>query len=270
MPQSTVGGGRVQLIAIRMGLSASGCRSWGLGFVMAVLQGLSWSSVGLGAPGDLDPTFGTGGVSVTFGPQDTAHAIIQQADGKLVVAGTSAGDGRNHVMVVRYQTDGRVDTASGPGGKVIITVGGSSGANALALQPDGKLLVAGFFNASPEACGSCGVLLVRYGPEGDLDPSFGNDGVTADFGDAVGAKALVLQLDGKFVVASSSPGQILLARYQPDGRLDATFGAGGKVVTTIGGFMSTNVEMVLQQDGKLVLGGVPSSSGTLPSWPPHS
>jgi hypothetical protein len=62
-------------------------RSWGRGLVLVVLLGLRWARMGHGAPGDLDSTFGTGGIAITFGPSDHANALIQQPDGKLVVAG---------------------------------------------------------------------------------------------------------------------------------------------------------------------------------------
>lgn len=118
-------------------------RGWGLGLVAAWLLWLSWAGMGHGAPGDLDPTFGTGGIAITFGPSDSANALVVQPDGKLVVAGTSSGDGVNHVLLVRYLPNGRGDGSFGPGGKITTTMGSHSGANAVLQQPDGKLVVAG-------------------------------------------------------------------------------------------------------------------------------
>jgi hypothetical protein len=68
---------------------ALGCRRWGRGLVLAVLLGLSGVKFGHGAPGDLDSTFGMGGIAITFGPSDRANALIQQPDGKLMAAGDS-------------------------------------------------------------------------------------------------------------------------------------------------------------------------------------
>ena len=150
-------------------------RSWGCGLVLAVLLGLSWVRMGHGAPGDLDSTFGIGGIAITFGPSDRANALIQQPDGKLVVAGESSAMGATHVLLVRYLPDGRVDGSFGPGGKVTTTVGSRSGATALIQQPDGTLVVAGF--SSPVTGGSSDVLLVRYLSDGQLDTSFGVNGI---------------------------------------------------------------------------------------------
>jgi len=75
------------------------CRSWGCRLVLAILLGLSWVHMGHGAPGDLDSTFGSGGIAITFGPSDRANALIQQPDGTLVVGGLSSGDGVPHILL---------------------------------------------------------------------------------------------------------------------------------------------------------------------------
>jgi uncharacterized delta-60 repeat protein len=269
MSQGTVGGGRVRPIASTRGLSAPGWRQWVLGLAVAGLLGLCWASAGLGAPGDLDPTFGTGGISITFGPQDIANALIQQPDEKLVVAGISSGDGVFHLLLVRYLSDGRVDGSFGLGGKVTTTVGTRSGANAVLQQPDGKLVVAGFSTASTEAPND--VLMVRYLPDGRLDATFGGAGaVTTDFGGNDGASALIQQPDGKLVVAGTSSlgphgGNTLLARYHPDGSLDDAFGVGGKVLINLGGASNGASALLLQPDGKLVVTGFAGASRATPS-----
>src|SRR5262245_10718056 len=89
MTQGIAGGGRGRRIMRTKGRVVPGRRGWSLGLVGAVLLGLMGIGVGRGAPGDLDPTFGTGGVAVSFGPHDSVSAMVQQPDGKLVVAGTS-------------------------------------------------------------------------------------------------------------------------------------------------------------------------------------
>jgi uncharacterized delta-60 repeat protein len=265
MPQGAVVTSGTRWTAAMRGHPALSRRSWGRGLVLAVLLGLSWVRMGHGASGDLDSTFGTGGIAITFGPSDRANALIQQPDGKLVVAGNSSGDGVNHVLLVRCHPNGSVDAAFGPGGKVTTTIGSGSGANALIQQPDGKLVVAGF--SSSLTGGSPGVLLVRYLIDGRLDATFGVGGiVTTDFGGGARATALVQQSDGKLVVAGSSTitfnfDNTILARYHPDGSLDATFGVGGKVSVNLGsdGIASAVNETVsallLQADGKLVVTG---------------
>ena len=87
---------------------------------------------------------------------------------------------------------------------------------------------------------------------GDLDPTFGAGGkVTTVFGGDSRAYVLVLQPNGKLVAAGVGPNGFALARYNPDGSLDTSFGAGGKVTTPIG---AANA-LVLQPDGKLVAAG---------------
>lgn len=139
----------------------SGRRGVSMGVMMVLL---SWAGVGLAAPGDLDPTFGTGGIAITFGPSDRVNALIRQPDGTLVVGGVSAG---SYLLLGRYLSDGRVDASFGSGGKVT-TPGFTLGAAALLQQPDGKLVVAG--------SSSHNVLVVRYLSDGQLDATLGLGG----------------------------------------------------------------------------------------------
>jgi uncharacterized delta-60 repeat protein len=261
MSQGTGGGGRRRRITRTRGLATPGRRGWGLGLVAAWLLWLSWAGMGHGAPGDLDPTFGTGGIAITFGPSDFVNALVVQPDGKLVVAGTSSGDGVNHVLLVRYLPNGRGDGSFGPGGKITTTMGRHSGANAVLQQPDGKLVVAGA--VVPSSGGPSAVLLARFLPDGRLDASFGTAGsVTTHFvaNNLEEANALLLQPDGKLVLAGRSDilgtpfPSAILARYLPDGRLDPSFGIAGKVTLTFGGGSGINA-LVQQPDGKLVVAG---------------
>jgi uncharacterized delta-60 repeat protein len=190
---------------------------------------------------------------VSFGPLDWASALVQQPDGRLIVAGTSAN---NYLLLARYLPDGRVDTSFGPGGKVTTAVRGHATAAAMVLLPDGKLVVAGTTSAPCDrVCPPGDVLLARYLPDGGLDPFFGNQGlVITDFGGSETIRALVLQPNGSLVVAGQSSSQMLLARYFGDGRLDATFGVGGQVMASPGGSNLASA-LVRQPDGKLVVMG---------------
>ena len=222
--------------------------------------------------GRLDSTFGTGGMVITdFGFGSVANALVLQPDGKLVAAGfigffASDGSSRTNVALARYLPDGTLDPTFGTGGKVITDVGTDSDARALVLRPDGKLVVAGCI-----ACVQFGdFALARYLSDGSLDTTFGVGGiVTTDFSDDGGddfesAFALVLQPDGKLIAAGNSDDPVTfatrfaLARYLPDGSLDATFGVGGKVTTDFGGPWAS--ALILQPDGKLIAGG-PGYSG---------
>ena len=97
---------------------------------------------------------------------------------------------------------------------------------------------------------------------GDLDPTFGGDGiVTTPFGNLQDAKAVVIQPDGKIVVAGGNQGSgfsdFCLARYEPDGALDPSFGVSGKVTTDFDGNSDAAEALLLQPDGKLVAAGSP-------------
>jgi uncharacterized delta-60 repeat protein len=212
------------------------------------------------APGDLDPSFGSGGrVYTDFGGDDRAFALSLQPDGKIVVAGTSSvhgsGTGGNFALA-RYNVDGSLDATFGTGGKVITDFinNGSDEAHVLALQPDGKIVAAG------HVAWGFDFALARYNPDGSLDVSFGNGGkvITSDAG-YDWFSAVALQPDGKIVVAGWSGGgfysaDFVLARYNFDGTLDAGFGSGGKVTTDLGGDDRASA-MALQPDGKIVAAG---------------
>jgi uncharacterized delta-60 repeat protein len=211
--------------------------------------------------GILDNTFGTNGV-VTTGINnidDEINALKVQGDGKIVAAGQSLlGSGVNQFALVRYNTDGSLDTTFGTGGIVTTQIGtGGCIADALVIQTDNKMLAAGY-----AAIGSVNQFaLVRYNTDGSLDTTFGTGGIVtttiSDYGD--GISDLGLQSDGKLVAAGyqvivGGAWQGVLARYNPDGSLDTTFGTGGIVVTNLSDF-SLEKRLVIQGDGKLVAAG---------------
>ncbi len=205
-------------------------------------------------PGDLDPTFGVGGtVTTDFGAFEQASALVLQPDGKLVAAGGSGSRYSDDFALARYLPDGSLDPTFGVGGKATADFGGHDFANDLVLQPDGKLVAAGFHFSLPGQFFD--FALARFLPDGSLDPTFGVGGeVTTHFEGAAVAEAMVLQPDGKLVAAgnvTSNTYAFALARYLPNGSLDPTFGVGGKV-TTDGGVAEA---LVLQPDGKLVAAG---------------
>jgi uncharacterized delta-60 repeat protein len=208
--------------------------------------------------GSLDSTFGSGGLVTTdFGGFEAATAVALQGDGRIVVTGSTFSGGFQQFVLARYNGDGSLDTTFGSGGKVTTDFGlGSGFGGALAIQSDGKLV----------AAGRAGVdfVLARYKGDGSLDSSFGSGGfVTTDFGGALfdAAFGVALQANGKVVAAGStfnsfSPpaADFALARYNPDGSLDASFGSGGKVTTGFGGFDAAS-GVALQADGKIIAAG---------------
>ena len=213
------------------------------------------------ADGTLDPSFGSGGkvISDLGASNERVKAMLQQPDGKLVVAGNASGD----ILLARYNDDGSLDPSFGVGGKVNTPVGASGdGANALIRQADGKLVAAGHTQLSVAGAG-LGFALARYDADGTLDPSFGTGGtVTTRLGVDDEIYSLLQQPDGKLVAAGQAaavyaPPQYNfgVARYNANGSLDTSFGIGGKVTTSIENPDSIARGVIQQPDGKLVAGG---------------
>jgi uncharacterized delta-60 repeat protein len=175
--------------------------------------------------GSLDPTFGTGGqVTTDFsGGNDQAFGVAIQSDGKIVVAGVATID----FALVRYNPDGSLDTRFGTGGKVTTDFSGDSDhAHGVAIQPDGKIVVAG-------TAGFAEFALARYNTDGTLDTGFRTDGkLTTDFSGGIEqAHGVAIQPDGKIVVVGVAGEDFALARYNGDGTLDTSFSSDGKVIT---------------------------------------
>lgn len=227
--------------------------------------------------GSLDQTFGTNGLVTTdFGvvvagpdaPLDRATAVALQSDGKIVAAGTTGGR-FSDFGVARYSPDGSLDAAFGTNGRAIGNLSPGAHAYALAIQPDGAILVAG-----SAAAGTNGepFAVVRLRSDGSLDSSFGVGGtVTATFeGGSAGARAIAIAADGGIVVGGSGfglssldangqevlNGGFALVRYRADGTLDTSFGTGGRVLTTVGDAGAVINSLALQPDGRIVVAGL--------------
>jgi uncharacterized delta-60 repeat protein len=228
-----------------------------LGLLLCLFVALGGPAVALAAPGDLDPSFGTGGTVITsFGGTDVASAVVIQPDGKLVVAGRTNIAGNTVFALARYNPNGSLDPAFGTGGLVTTEFGSTDQAFAVALQGDGKIVTAGRRGSD--------VIVARYNANGSVDSSFGSTTgrVITNFGATEQALALVLQPDGRIVVAgrTNKPApngnfDFALARYEAAGTLDLTFGTGGLVTTDFGGSVDRAFAMALQPDGKLVVVG---------------
>src|SRR5256886_3355179 len=237
----------------------------------ATLRGLSFTFVIIAllfiapravqaAAGDLDPSFGNGGVVQTdfSGGDDYGFGVKVQSDGKTVVVGESGVYPLFHSALTRYNRNGTLDRTFGTGGKVVAALdAGGDGSTAIAFQPDGKILTAGSVIHNNFVVA---FVTARFNPDGSLDQTFGTNGsVQTTFGDsAAEGNDVVLQADGKIIVVGfsgagsySSFNNFALVRFNPDGTLDQTFGTGGKVKSASGIATSS----VLQADGKIVVGG---------------
>ncbi len=213
--------------------------------------------------GSLDPSFGNGGRVLTdFGGEDRAYAIILQPDGKLVVAGWGNAGNSIDISLVRYNSNGSLDSSFDGDGKVLIDLAGSDLAFDLILQPDGKIVVAGGVGWRYETPTGKDIALLRYNSDGSLDTTFDGDGIVlTDFGSDEWINTLLLQPDGKIVgAATANGGDFMLIRYNANGSLDTTFGSNGKTILNLGGFDVASA-LVRQADGRFVIGGYAETGG---------
>src|SRR5262249_1411043 len=221
------------------------------------------------ADGSLDPGFGAGGklTSDFFGNYDQANGVVIQPDGKILAAGSTghtASSSSFDFALARYNPDGSPDAAFGSSGKQTTDFfGNQDAAFGIVIQADGKIVLAGYAHHGDDVSTS-DFALARYNPDGTLDQGFGSSGKLATdfFGSDDVAYRIALQPDGKLVVAvlAFNPGaksdDFALARYNADGSLDQSFGSGGKQTTDFLGGFDYAAGLGIQQDGKIVLGGV--------------
>src|SRR5689334_18537384 len=189
-------------------------------------------------PGSLDPTFGNGGKVLS--PGGGATGAILQSNGDIVV---STGSG-----VARFLPTGKLDTTFGTGGLASAGFVGGEGLQGVALQPDGKIIWVGSQNTPGfPAFGTFSFAVARFNANGTLDTSFGTGGqASVEFfappvqGAQEFARAVLVQPDGKILVAGSArqgqirfaPIQGAIARFNANGTLDTSFGAGGKILSS--------------------------------------
>ncbi len=213
--------------------------------------------------GLLDETFGSHGiVKMNIQTDDLASDIKIQADGKIVIAGTAFVDRSYDIFVARYLTTGQLDMSFGMNGIRTTDVNDmnlNDGAASLALQADGKIIVAGGTHTGVNN----DLLVLRYTSQGALDPSFGINGIArlaVETSSHEFANAVAIQADGKIIAAGyvngGSSNDMLLYRLTPEGQPDTTFHSNGVVRTSVG--MTSNEiinAIVLGADGSLFVAG---------------
>ena len=231
-------------------------------------------AIRLNTDGSPDTSFGVNGIARTpidLAPNglDRAHDVALGADGTIVLAGRardSAGDWQ--WAFVRYLPNGVLDTTFSGDGIQTLALGGWSGwyhgAASLQIQPDGKVVAAG--SVTPAWT------VVRLGPDGTPDNTFGSDGVVQtqirDPADRDAASAIQVLADGSLVVAGSTDSEnsdFAVARYLPGGELDTTFGTNGLVVTPgIGPDAVADLELLTE--GRLLVAGYDSGTDPGRAW----
>ncbi|MEN3334675.1 MAG: hypothetical protein V7641_4040, partial [Blastocatellia bacterium] len=270
----------ITALAILLGVSALAMRNWQPSAsaqessqAIPALNGIAEIAATQSLPGDLDLTFGVDGtVATDLGNllNDSATAVAAQSDGKVVAVGyVSTSSTGKDFAVIRLNPNGTLDSTFGNGGKLGFDFGSATRddiARAVAIQPDGRIVIAG--EAAVSLAGNFDIVLARLNADGTFDTTFGSNGkvVTnlpnnrADFG-----RALALQPDGRILVAgySNRPttgDDFVIVRYNSNGTLDTTFGGTGIVTTDI----LTNREdraasLALQSNGNIVVAGYTDS-----------
>ncbi|HEU0114324.1 MAG TPA: hypothetical protein VFQ80_06600, partial [Thermomicrobiales bacterium] len=214
----------------------------------------------LTAAGVFDPSFGGGSsLVVDLGSVgDEADGVALQRDGKLLVVGHQV---LGPISVLRFNPDGTPDSGFDGDGRRVLDPGSGNRAEDVLVQPDGKIVLSGSAGGQP-------FLVTRLTSDGSLDGGFGSGGVASvrTFGSATDyAHALALQANGKLVIAgettSSAGGDLLaVARLQPGGSVDTTFGRNGSGIRTLNGGLSVGYGVALQADGQIVVGGYNSEN----------
>ncbi len=227
--------------------------------------------------GTLDSSFGTGGKVITDmnNSAEEARGVAIQSDGKIVVVGRTSsilsGTG-NDFAIVRYNTNGTLDSSFGTGGKVIADLfsGSDDLALAVAIDGNGKIVIGGSTAAAGQSNDSLFVI-ARYDTNGAPDGTFGTGGLTTtDFGAGLDAiNSIAIQADGSIVAAGSTPknftttngvlipaeSDVAIARYLSDGNLDGTFNTTGTVTTDFDGGFDQASRVAIDASGKIVIAG---------------
>jgi uncharacterized delta-60 repeat protein len=238
-----------------------------LGYSFTLDQQKFFSLARYDANGNLDPSFGNGGIVLTNIPgnvnETPTDVAVQNEDGRIVVVGTIPGNNSN-AIAIRYLADGNMDASFGIGGiREISFQSGDSQASAVAIH-NGKIIIGGKLNGK--------FLLMRLLQDGFNDPFFNVSGyITLSFPNSSSStlSAIAVQADGKIVLAGTAfyPNVLpdfALARVSSSGFIDGNFGNLGRVVTDFDGFFDTGLDVTLQANGKIIVVGSTSnpSNGT--------
>jgi uncharacterized delta-60 repeat protein len=212
--------------------------------------------------GSFDSSFGTGGIARTDvgSGDDVPLAAALQSDGKIVLAGTSGGN----VALLRYNSNGTLDSSFGTGGIIITPFINDTTVYGLAIQPNGQIVVSGLTHT---ATGQ-DFVTIRYGSNGNLDPSFGSGGVViTDVNQVDRANDVLIQSSGEILLIgysglNSNDLDVTLVRYNSLGNLDGNFGIGGVIILDVNGYADVGTGAVIQTDNKLVVVGTSGIDAT--------
>jgi uncharacterized delta-60 repeat protein len=255
--------------------------------VVAATGGPTFSQKGFilarfNADGSPDSGFGNGGVVTTATERESLTDLALTPDGRIIVAGYRPGkDGTDpagdDVALARYGANGQLDESFAGDGLTTIDLGGSESADSVAIQSDGRIVVAGLYQPAgvPAPSTSYDFMVARFHQDGAPDASFAQGGLAVtDLGAAESARALAIDELGRIVVGGestitapldSSDERYGVARYLPSGSLDPAFSGDGVVVGRFGngGWSSRASDVALTAEGGLALVGTSSPQNEL-------
>lgn len=233
---------------------------------------ISSSTQAINLDGLLDKTFGNAGiVSTNFEAPDIALGLALQPDGKIIAVGGSELGGTGDFALARYNVDGSLDTSFGTAGKVTTAFsGGVDTAFAVALQSDGKIVVAG----GTDINGTGDIAIARYNYNGSLDTTFNAAGptpgvITLSLTAGVDqAHGVAIQNNGAIVLvggtdALGATGDIVILRYTSSGVPDLTFNGTGQIIKSITANQDIAYSVVLQSDGNIVVVGAADTTSVV-------
>lgn len=216
----------------------------------SVLNGVS--SIALArydSTGALDNTFGVNGTVLTgISSGSSGYALVIQSDGKIVVTGSVLQSNDVWIPIVRYNSDGSLDTSFGTNGITIITIEDCAIGYSLIQQPDGKFVIGGFAEGN--------AFVVRVNDDGTIDTTFNGTGsISIQSGLSSFVRGTGLQSNGKIIVAGYTNGQCFLSRLNTDGTLDTTFGTNG---ITTNNFSNYNIalDVAIDSSDRIIIAGL--------------
>lgn len=203
--------------------------------------------------GSLDSSFGVNGIAISTlsSGNDYIYDIDLQSDGKIVEAGYMGGTSNDDLAVVRYNSDGSVDTSFANNG--LFTYDFASAHNyvfGVAVSSDAKIILVGRYQNGA----TTSPFVARLSSNGTFDTSFDTDGILIQTTDEQ-PRDVLLQSDNKIIVAGTSNLKFGVWKLNVDGTFDSTFGTNGKVETLVTSVYSLGNQAAIQPDGKLVVVG---------------
>lgn len=219
--------------------------------------------------GSIDDQFGNNGkvyyditTTIATNLNDYPSKILLQANGKIVITGQT---NNAQFALIRLNSNGTLDTTFGNNGKVIFFVGGNNVAYNAVMQNDEKIIMVGKGAGQNDS----DFAIARINTDGSLDLDFSNDGkLNIDFGIYDEAHGIAIDSDGKIIVCGTKDSTTAcMARLNPDGSLDNSFGVNGKAYFTAPGaeFMSIKV----QADYKIIVSGIIGNDFLLTRYNPN-